>query len=92
MSNINIKKRYSCTAEILRKRLDELMAELRKDIEFKTGWENENEFYFRTKGANGRIEIDGSYFELNLNLGIMYRSMHRTIATRIQKAIEHHIN
>jgi len=67
------------------------MLELRNDIEFQSEWEGTQEFSFRRKGANGRIEIDDSNFELNLNLGIMFRALKSQIENRIIHLVDQYL-
>ena len=91
MANINIQRKHQLTTEMLKEKIDAIMNDIQEKIEFQSEWENEKEFSFRRKGAKGSIEIDESNFELNLNLGIMFRALSGQIEQRIVKVVDQQI-
>lgn len=91
MAIINIQKTHQLTPEHLKQQIDSIMLGIKEKMEFQSEWETEQEFFFRKKGANGRIEISDSNFELNLNLGIMYRALKNPIEQKINSLVEQHI-
>lgn len=92
MANIKIQKKHQLSTEQLKDKIDVIMLDIRDKIEFQSEWKNNKEYSFRRKGANGRIEIDDSNFELNLNLGIMYRALKIPIEQKIIQVVNRHIN
>lgn len=88
MANISIQRTHQLSRQELKEKIDQIMIEIEDKIEFKSEWESEHEFVFRRKGAKGRIEIDDSKFELNLNLGIMFRALKSQIESRIIKVVD----
>lgn len=91
MANINIQRNHQLTPEVLKLKIDAIMCGIKDRLEFQSEWETEQEFSFRRKGANGRIEITESNFELNLNLGIMYRALRKPIEQKINSIVDQHI-
>jgi len=91
MANINIQRSHHFSIEVLRDKIDEIMNGIEEKLEFKSEWENDSEFLFRRKGANGRILISDDSFELDLSLGIMYRALSSQIEKRITAVVNKHI-
>jgi len=91
MANICVQRQHQLSIQDLREKIDSIMGELKNDIDFQSEWESSQEFCFRRRGAKGRIEISDSNFELNLNLGIMFRALKGQIEKRIVSAVELHI-
>ncbi len=83
MAHIQISRQHNVPLELLREKINHMMVSLQDKLSFNTEWENESEFSFRRKGANGLIRISDSQFELSLNLGLMYRAMRSQIESRI---------
>jgi len=91
MSNICVQRQHQLSIQDLKEKIDSIMDELKSEIDFQSEWESAQEFCFRRRGAKGRIEISDSKFELNLNLGIMFRALKGSIEKRIVNAVEEHI-
>jgi len=91
MANIHIQRKHQFSMQELKSKIDSIMVELKDEIEFQSEWESDLEFSFRRKGAKGRIEIDDSKFELNLNLGIMFRALKSQIEKRIIGVVDQYI-
>lgn len=92
MANIHLVRQHSFTLEEMRSKIDLMMKSIEDKLAFDSEWENESEFYFRRKGANGRILISGDQLELNLNLGLMYRAMSAQIEKKIISAVNAQLN
>ncbi len=91
MANIYIQRKHQLSLLDLKQKIDSIMIDIQDKIEFQSEWETEQEFCFRRKGAKGSIEIDGSNFELNLNLGIMFRALKNQIEQRIVTVVDQHL-
>ena len=87
MANIHLLREHQLTTEELKSKVDLMMTSIGEKIEFNSEWENDSEFCFRRKGANGRITISEKEFELNLNLGLMYRALSSQIESKIISAV-----
>ncbi|MBV1910914.1 MAG: polyhydroxyalkanoic acid system family protein [Kangiellaceae bacterium] len=91
MANIHVSREHELTITELKTKINLMMQSIEEKITFNSEWESESEFTFRRKGANGRIFITDSIFELNLNLGLMYRALSSQIETKIVKAVNQHV-
>ncbi len=83
MAHIQISRQHNIPVIQLREKIDLIMRSLEDKLSFTTEWENDSEFSFRRKGANGKIYISDEKFELTLNLGLMYRAMRAQIESKI---------
>jgi putative polyhydroxyalkanoate system protein len=90
MANIRIKRQHQLAVIELKEKIDSIMLEIKEQIDFQSEWESCYEFSFRRKGASGRIEIDDTNFEMNINLGIMFRAMKNSIEKRIVSVVDKH--
>ncbi len=91
MANINIQRKHQLSTDQLKTKIDAIMLDIKDKIEFQSEWETEKEFCFKRKGAKGTIEIDESNFELNLNLGMMFRALKVPIEQRIVSVVDQHL-
>lgn len=91
MSTISIQQEHCLTTLELRQKIEMMMNEVKQEIDFNLQWESETELVFRRKGASGRIEIGDGKFEINVNLGLMFRALKGQVEKKILSAIEQHL-
>lgn len=87
MANIHLLREHDCSIAELKQKIDQMMISISEKLEFDSEWENDSEFIFRRRGANGRINISENQFELTLNLGLMYRALSSQIEKKIISAV-----
>ncbi|MGB0495702.1 MAG: polyhydroxyalkanoic acid system family protein [Kangiellaceae bacterium] len=92
MTVINIKKKHQLPLIELKQKIDSIIIEMGKRLEFNSEWENEYSLIFKRKGASGNIEIDENNFELTLRLGLMYKSLKGVIHSEISAAVSKKLN
>ncbi len=88
MGNISIQRKHQLSIQQLKLKIDAIMLDIKDNIEFQSEWETEKKFFFRRKGAKGSIEITDSSFDLNLNLGIMFRVLKNQIEQQIITVVD----
>ncbi len=91
MANIYIQRNHQLAPELLKQKANTIICEIKDKWDFQSEWETEQKFLFRKKGAHGRIEISDSNFELDLNLGMMYRALIKEIEQKIINIVDQHI-
>lgn len=91
MANIHIQRKHRLSTCELKSKIDAIMEDIKDEIEFQSEWENPQELSFKRKGAKGRIEFDDTNFDLQLNLGMMFRAFRGRIEKRIITVLDQHL-
>ena len=92
MANIYIQRNHCFTEEKLKLKIDEIMENIKEEMDFQSEWVSPQEFSFKRKGAKGRIEFDKDNLEFHLNLGMMFRMMKNKIENKVVESLDKHLN
>lgn len=91
MSTICIQRSHNLSSIEVKNKIDQIILEIEKKLEFSSYWESETYLSFKRKGAKGFIEIGEDEFELNLKLGMMFKMLKNTIRKEIIAVIDSHL-
>ena len=91
MSQITISRTHQLPVNELKEKINAIILDIEDKLVFCSEWESEQFLRFRRKGANGSIEINHQCFELNLQLGIMFRMLKGVIHNEIIQVVDSHL-
>ena len=91
VATIQIRREFTMPRKKLRKKLEELAANMQDKWQLDCQWQSKNCLDFQRSGAKGTIEIHKHELELNAELGMLMSAFKDTIEEEINKFIDQHV-
>jgi putative polyhydroxyalkanoate system protein len=91
MSVINVKRQHQISLAELKTKINQVVIQINKKLDFHSEWESDTLLMFRRKGASGQIKLSDHEFEISLKLGIAFKMMKNKIESEIVSIIDKYI-